>query len=86
MILYVCSVRDRATEAFARPFYVSRPGEAIRSFGDEALRKPEPGQHNNIYSHPTDYELFQLATFDDITGAFAPAVERLARAEDFAAK
>lgn len=86
MILYVCAARDRATEAFARPFYVSRPGEAIRSFSDEVLRKPDPGTVNQLYSHPTDFELWQLATWDDNTGNFVPAIERLARAEDFAPK
>lgn len=86
MNLYVVAARDRATEAFARPFYVSRPGEAIRSFSDEVMRKPEPGQNNPLHAHPTDFELWQLAIFDDNTGAFTPALERLARAEDFAPK
>lgn len=83
MVLYVCAARDRATEAFARPFYVHRPAEAIRSFADEVSRKPDPGQANPLYAHPSDFELWQLATFDDNSGSFVPALERLARAEDF---
>lgn len=82
MQLVVCSVRDRATEAFMRPFYVHRPAEAVRSFTDEVRRKADPGQQNLLNSHPTDYELFSLAVFDDQTGEFRPAMERLARGED----
>lgn len=83
MVLYVVAVRDAATEAFARPFYVHRPAEAIRSFSDEVKRKPEPGQQNQLNAHPQDYELHQLAVFDDATGVFTAAPERLARAVDF---
>lgn len=83
MILYVIAVRDSATEAFARPFFVTRPAEAIRSFSDEVNRTPDPGQQNQLHAHPSDYELFQLATFDDNLGQFTQAYERLARAVDF---
>jgi len=83
MLLYVCAARDRATEAFARPFYVSRPAEAIRSFQDEVQRKPSDGQFNQLNAHPTDFELWQLATWDDNSGEFKMQPERLARAEDF---
>lgn len=82
MVLYVCSVRDRATEAFMRPFYVHRPAEAVRSFSDEVKRKPTDQAPNAIGAHPSDYELWQLALFDDETGKFTDAPERLVRGED----
>lgn len=83
MLLYMCAVRDSATEAFAQPIFVPRPAVALRSFGEECNRKPTEGNPNALYTHPSDYELYQLGVYDDNTGDFSPAKERLARAVDF---
>lgn len=65
MILIVCSVRDRAVDAFMRPIFVPAAGAAIRSFSDEVNRvSPE----NEMNRHPSDYDLYELGQFDDQTG------------------
>jgi len=67
MKLLVVAVRDSAAGAFMRPFYLSSPGQAIRSFQDEVNRASE---ENTMFHHPEDFELFELGTFDDGTGLF----------------
>lgn len=65
MILLVVSVRDRAADAFGRPFFVHTLGLAIRSFQDEVNRK---AADNPMCAHPEDYDLYHLGAFDDSTG------------------
>lgn len=64
MKLYVCAVRDRAVDAFGVPFFCKAVGEAARSFDDEVNRA-----ESVFYSHPDDYDLYLLGTYDDATGA-----------------
>lgn len=83
MKLISVAVYDRATETYGRPFYVPHVGAAIRSFMDEANRAD-----SEIGKHPNDYELFELASFDDATGKYTvpPTPTRLVRGSDFAQK
>ena len=67
MKMIVCSIKDRAADAFGRPFYVPAVGVAIRSFQDEVNRAADDSQ---IYQHPDDFDLFDLGVFDDSTGLF----------------
>lgn len=67
MKLVVVSVYDRAAGAYGRPIFVPSVGAALRSFQDEVNRKAED---NTMYQHPEDFELFQLAEFDDVEGRF----------------
>lgn len=78
-ILVVVSVRDRAIGAFARPFSAPSAGVAIRSFIDEVNR-----EGSDMGAHPTDYELYEVGSFDDVLGQFSnpPAPNLLIRAED----
>lgn len=71
------SVRDNATETFARPFCVSHPRQAVRSFSDET-NNPE----SEINKHAEDYELWQLGSFDDASGVITSEPTRLVRASD----
>lgn len=71
------ALMDRATEAFKPAVTVETRGVALRSFKDEVNNPESP-----IHQHPTDYELWQVAEFDDQTGAVTPKLEKLARAED----
>lgn len=64
----VCAVRDRASGAFARPMFVPAVGSAIRGFSDEINRKGDA--ENPLNSHPEDFDLFELGTWDDNTGRF----------------
>jgi hypothetical protein len=66
-ILTIVSVKDRAVDAYNRPFYVPTIGAAIRSFTDEVNRKD-----SEMQAHPEDYDLYDMGTFDDQTGTFLP--------------
>lgn len=63
----VVAVRDSAMNAFARPFTVPSIGVAVRSFSDEVNRE---ATDNTMFAHCDDYELWELAAWDDETGAF----------------
>ena len=67
MKLHLCSMKDRAADAFARPMFVPSIGVAIRSFSDEVNREDKD---NQLYNHPDDFDLFDLGTFDDSNGSF----------------
>lgn len=66
MILKVFSVFDVKAEAFMQPFFMSTNGQAIRSFSD-AANDASRGQFN---SHPQDFTLFELGSFDDKNAKF----------------
>lgn len=76
-ILHIVCVLDLATEAFGRPFCVSHPAEAVRSFTDES-NNPDA----MICKHAKDYELWSIASFDDNTGEVSGKRQRLVRAID----
>lgn len=65
MRLYVVAVKDRALDAYMRPFFVPALNAAVRSFQDE-INRPE----SEMFKHPDDYDLYHLSIFDDVTGAF----------------
>lgn len=68
---------DRVTEAFAPIMTVRTRGEAIRSFRQEIQNKESP-----IHKNPTDFELYELATYDEQNGQIVAGKELIARAED----
>lgn len=61
----VVSVKDRAADAFGRPAFVPSVGVAIRSFTDE-INRDHPD--NQMFGHPDDFDLYELAMYDDSTG------------------
>lgn len=63
--LKVVSVKDRALDAYARPFYLPTLAMAERSFTDECNNAESP-----MFAHPEDYDLFLLGEFDEGTGRF----------------
>ena len=65
MRMIVVSIKDRAADAYARPFFVQTDNVAIRSFMDEVNRSDK---ENPLYNHPDDYDLFGLGVFDDNSG------------------
>lgn len=77
---YCVSVRDTATETYSRPFFVPHVAAAVRDFGRE-LNSGNP-EASMLAAHPSDFELWQLALFDDETGTFDMQQERLARGKD----
>lgn len=67
MQLFIFAVRDSATGAYMRPFYMSSEGQALRTFQDEVNRNDKD---NLIFSHPEDFELFMFGSFFDEIGVF----------------
>ena len=67
MKLVMCSMKDRAADAYARPMFVPSVGVAIRSFSDEINREDKD---NQLFAHPDDFDLYELGTFDDSNGRF----------------
>lgn len=67
MLFGVYSVKDRAADAFGRPFFCPTDGVAIRGFMDEVSRNSED---NQFFQHPDDFDLFRLGSFDDSSGSF----------------
>jgi hypothetical protein len=74
MILCEYAVRDVASNVFRmnfkRPERVDGRGEifhaeAIRYFADGVK-----AEKSELHAHPSDFELFYLGTFDDLTGRF----------------
>lgn len=69
----VFAIRDSAMDQFSVPMFFVSKGEALRSVGQVVNR----AQEGNLYnSHPGDYELYYLGTFDEDKGVFvsnAPA-------------
>lgn len=65
MKLVVCSIRDSALDAFMRPFFVPTTAMAVRAFRDEVTR-PD----TEMFKHRSDYTLYEVASFDEVTGKF----------------
>lgn len=63
----MCAVKDRAADAFGRPFFAQTAGVAIRSFMDEVSRD---AADNQLFAHPDDFDLFELGAFEDGSGKF----------------
>lgn len=63
MKLQICSVHDRALDAYMRPFFAQTIGQAIRIFNDGVNQKD-----TEMYAHPDDYDLYHLGEFDDQAG------------------
>lgn len=67
MILHIVCIRDSAAGAFNRPYFAPSTGLAVRAFRDEVNRS---AADNPMFSHPTDFELYTLGTFDDADASF----------------
>lgn len=66
MIQKVFGVRDTKSLAFLQPFFSISTGSAVRAFSDAVN---ESGS-SPLAKHPDDYLLYELASFDDESGAF----------------
>lgn len=58
----MCSVLDMVAQQYGRPFFTVSDGTAIRSFADEILKG---GPDSTLSTHPDDFQLFLIGTFDD---------------------
>lgn len=69
MIYQVMTVYDSKVKAFLVPFFVRTVAEAIRSF-TEAVNDPA----KQFGKYASDYDLYKLGIYDDVTGKFAGEV------------
>lgn len=80
MKLLAFSVRDSAVEQYGNPMFMLSRGQAHRSFADEVNR---PAEDNQMYKHPTDFELYLIGEYDTDTGHYEPCMPDLvARGKD----
>ncbi len=63
-MLELFCIRDSQAEAFMRPFCAQSSGAAIRSFSDMVNSQGS----ELISSHPEDFTLFSLGSFDEQDG------------------
>lgn len=61
----VFSIRDRAANVYAQPFFAPTTAVAVRMFTDEVNRSD---QNNNLFRHPEDFDLYEIGSFDDNDG------------------
>lgn len=61
----IVAIKDRAADAFMRPWFVPTGALAIRSFMDEVNRQADD---NNLFHHSDDFDLYEIGIFDDSTG------------------
>ena len=63
MLKKLFTVFDVKAEAYMNPFVADSTGLAIRTFADIANDPKHP-----IGEHPEDYTLFEIGTYDPLTG------------------
>lgn len=63
------TIYDNKAEAFLPPFTLPNHAMAARTFAD-CVRDPQHAFSRN----PSDYNLFELGSFDDVTGEMLPIV------------
>lgn len=64
---FIVCVRDIRADLFFSPMFYQSLGQAERQFADEVNRKDAS---NTLASHPADFELFHVGSFDDQTCTF----------------
>ena len=67
--MVVVSIYDAKAECYSRPNFVRSAGEAWRFFEQEVNRAADD---NMMFLYPQDYTLFEIGTFDELTGKLAP--------------
>lgn len=75
MVLLLCAVKDIKSNRFNRPFPEVDKVNAIRGL---SIVVNDP--NTQIHHFPEDFELFQVATFDDVNGKIETNIEFIASA------
>lgn len=65
MLLHIYAIRDTKVRIFHAPFFQRSVVEAVRMF-TQAVNDPQAF----ISKYPTDYDLFELGSFEDQEGKF----------------
>lgn len=66
----VYGIYDEASEAYVMPLHFSN--EKLAKITVESAFKHQGFKIPNIYDYPDYFKLYQLATFDNNTGVYAP--------------
>lgn len=61
----IVAIRDKALEAFMRPFFAAAVAAAVRDFQD-AMKDTQVPMHK----HPEHYSLWHFGSFNDANGQF----------------
>jgi len=77
------SIRDSKAEAYGNPVFLNSHGEAERSF-QQLAQDPK----TTINQFPTDFDLYYLGDFDDISGKMEllPTPQHVIKAVQFQRK
>lgn len=78
MILKVFAIFDTKAELYKNPWYMATVAEAVRAFGDLAN-----DTSSVINRHPKDFQLVQVAEWDDSTGKFEEVFREFGFAEGY---
>jgi len=63
MVVKIFSIYDDKAQVYSNPFFMPHVGMATRAFADLVI----DGQ-SNISKHPSDFKLYQIGEFDDVSG------------------
>lgn len=63
MITKIFAIKDSKAGAFLRPFFVPNEAVAIRAVSEAFY-----DESSDFYRHATDYDLYELGEYDDISG------------------
>lgn len=69
MRMVMVSIRDFKSEAYMRPWFARSTGDAIRTF-QTLVNKND--NDNMLYTHPSDFALYEIGLFDDSEGVIYP--------------
>lgn len=67
MKMVMSCVHDIKGETYSKPWFTPTAAAAVRSFTD-LVNDPQNG--HTIFSHPEDYVLYEMGTFEDSIGEF----------------
>jgi len=71
MKLIMICLYDAKAEAYNAPQFVQSIGGAVRAFSDE-INNPTAG--NVLHSHPDDFLLYELGSYDDQDASITPTL------------
>lgn len=67
MKVVMTCIRDAKGETYSQPWFTTTAAAAVRNFTD-LVNDPQRGQ--TINTHPEDYALYEMGTFEDSDGQF----------------
>lgn len=72
MKLKVYAIMDKKVGAYLNPFLMRSAGEAARAFENSVK-----DVNTNFNKHPEDYELYEIADWDDLVGDYQSYSKKL---------